>query len=187
MLRFGFLNSDYEPTVLFWGSNADLRLLELVLRHFANSPESIVLAESGLHAQTGHIVHFIRHGRIISQRAFPTPFDKHSVHDTFLSAGSDLPTCCSIACLPKRCWVMDTAPVPSPTPSPASRLSDSRDYSARESHGTSPLTCSANNSLLVERHSFRSQEGNASLPRTTNVTISPLISMILRTSPPHVT
>jgi hypothetical protein len=56
MLRFGFMASDHDPTVLFWGSNADLHVLELILRSFANAPRTLALADSGLHAQTGHAI-----------------------------------------------------------------------------------------------------------------------------------
>jgi hypothetical protein len=54
MLRFGHVDSDYDEGVLVWGSPADLRALELMLRSFANRPGEISLSEAGGIAQTGH-------------------------------------------------------------------------------------------------------------------------------------
>ncbi|MBR1157932.1 hypothetical protein [Bradyrhizobium elkanii] len=45
MLRFEYMPSDFHPLFLFLGEAADLAALATLLRHFAENPQSIAVAE----------------------------------------------------------------------------------------------------------------------------------------------
>jgi len=54
MLRFGYLDSQFDPTALFWGDETDLRALAKSLGDFVENLKPLELSSQVLHAQTGH-------------------------------------------------------------------------------------------------------------------------------------
>jgi hypothetical protein len=59
MLRFGYLDSEFDPTALFWGDETDLRSLARSLGQFVENLKPQELTGQVLHAQTGHTLRLI--------------------------------------------------------------------------------------------------------------------------------
>lgn len=56
MLRYAYLDSAEDPSVLLWGKQDDMRALAVLLRGIPSIPTKSTLAELGCHAQTGETV-----------------------------------------------------------------------------------------------------------------------------------
>jgi hypothetical protein len=56
MLRFAYLDSSHDPTVLLWGDQDDMRALVSLLQGVPSLRTESLLAELGCHAQIGETV-----------------------------------------------------------------------------------------------------------------------------------
>ncbi|MEQ8824077.1 MAG: hypothetical protein RIC14_06870 [Filomicrobium sp.] len=56
-MRFGFIDCEFEPTLLMWGDTLDVRYLAFVLENVSIDTPPISLAEFGFQSQTGHELH----------------------------------------------------------------------------------------------------------------------------------